>query len=185
MLCVSRVAVFLRRSKAWRNDPRTDPTFMYDVTATYETIVLTAAQISDITVAFKQRFADGKVDSTFFFKTHLALVRLYPLALGVAVVLGCLVTGVNPLYPGLQDEMRRCATETLASAQHLDKYRPLGSSVVPFCLAMCWLGTDDMEVRAQIQRVCGEYMQDYPAVGYEASFMARMASLERKFKLQD
>lgn len=185
MFCISRVPVFLRRSKVWRKSPHADPTFTHDVTATYETIVLAANQVSDLTLRFRQKFADGLVESTLFFKTNFALIRLYPLALSIVAVLGCLLTATNPLYPGLQDELDRCAIEVLASAQQMDKYRPLGSSAMPLCLAMCWTGTGNLEVRAEIARVSGEYMRDYPAPGYADTFIASLAPLERKLKLQD
>ncbi len=183
MLCMSRVPVFLRRGKAWISG-KTDPTLVHDITATYQTAQLASIQLADLSDQLQGRFTRGEVDSKVFFRINFALERLYPLALSVVVVMGCLLTGVNPLYPGLQEEMRRCAVENYAIAQRLNQFRPLGSSAVPLCLSICWAGTDDMEVKQQIERVMTEYMKDYPAAGSAQSLLDSLRPLENKLKLR-
>jgi hypothetical protein len=185
MVCAARIPIFLRRGKLWKLRKDLDPTLGQDVTACYDMIQLSRSQLRDLVTKTQKRFADGEIDYSRFFQIHYALIRLYALCLSIVSAMGCLLSTVNVTYTGIEQDMRDLCEDNLGMAWKLERYRPLGASIVPISLATAWCASPDITQKNEIKTVLRGYMDEYPTMDPSAELIEFLSFLEKRLRLQD
>ncbi|KAK3691315.1 hypothetical protein LTR37_018676 [Vermiconidia calcicola] len=181
MSCLARVPLFIRRGMVWR----TDPMLLQDVMAAFETIHLARVEWRDRFANVQQELLDGKAGTQSLLQAQFVLCRLYAFCLAISIIIGCVLGGVSPDYPGLEEDADACAIEILRLAQIATRYRPLGGSVITICLGVAWIGTHNVALRAALESSWKDYMRDLSVVGDIDSSISDLEMLEKKWRLID
>ena len=183
MYCLSRVPDFLRRGRNWRKDENSEPLLVQEVVVIYEMIQLGRYELKKRFLSVQKRLIDGDEQTTLLLEAQYVLCRVYALCLTIVIVLGCVLTAVNPFYAGLHAELHACAVEITSLAPLLETCRPLGASIMPIALGAAWVGTKDAKLHVSIETLIRDFLMDFSEGQHSDLFISSLESLERRWKL--
>ncbi|KAM5375384.1 hypothetical protein ACJZ2D_005945 [Fusarium nematophilum] len=90
---------------------------------------------------------------------------VYSVLLTIAIALNSLRRTLNPNDTALLEEAAVLTDDFILLARHASRYRPLGASYIPPCLAAVWATTDALtEQQAELERLMAEYQPDFPQI---------------------
>lgn len=93
------------------------------------------------------------------------MVRDFSTAYGILLTLMLILNGIlqafNPEDATLIAEAVILGEDTLSLGQELQKYRPLGASYIPLCLAIAWAAVNDPIQRAKMKIMMEDYQSDF------------------------
>lgn len=183
MRSVAKVPDILNRARKVRKDGGTDESLLIDALAAYH---LAKGAADELRIKYKN--ARFPKEGAFSFKdpivmAHSFFQRSFGLSLTVAIILSCVVTGVDPgnavvIDPSIYID------EVLEIAGSATIYRPLGASFVPMCLMMAWIATGDPAKRKTIEAALKAYESDY-AEGQAVVITPKIEEISRKLRLVD
>ncbi|EFQ99034.1 hypothetical protein MGYG_02046 [Nannizzia gypsea CBS 118893] len=183
MRSVAKVPGLLNRARKIRKDGGTDENLLIDALAAYH---LAKGAADELRIKYnKARFPK---EGQFSFKDPIVMAhsfyqRSFGLSLTVAIILSCVVTGIDPDNAVVVDPSTYI-DEILEIAGSATIYRPLGASFVPMCLMMAWISTGDVTRRATIEAALKAYENDY-AEGQAVVMSPRVEQISRQLRLVD
>ncbi|KAF3480357.1 uncharacterized protein GIQ15_05704 [Arthroderma uncinatum] len=184
MRCVAQVPSLLQRARKLRRDGVEDPTLLADAMASYKDAKDAAEELRA-----KYKKAQLPTEGEFSFKDPIVMAhsfyqRSFGLSLTVAMILNCVVAGIDCENPEFSAESTRYVDEILEIAGSATIYRPLGASFVPLCLMMAWVGTGDVATRKTLEAALKEYEADY-APGQAVMLTPKIEKVSRQLRLLD
>ncbi|KAL8647426.1 MAG: hypothetical protein Q9226_006431 [Calogaya cf. arnoldii] len=84
-------------------------------------------------------------------------LRSLAMALGVGIILNCLLSGLDGTSAAINEESVAWSDEIVQLAERCTMYRPLGSLSMSVALRMAWPGAGCEEVKERIQALLVEY----------------------------
>lgn len=94
-------------------------------------------------------------------RLHAHFQRMYGLGLVIGLILNRVLSAFDTKDNNLIVESTHYATEILALAPQATRYRPIGANYMTMCLVAAWVGTEDKELKSEIEIALKDYQKDF------------------------
>jgi hypothetical protein len=101
---------------------------------------------------------------------HAHFQRTYALGLAVALILGCILSALDPNSSVLEAQLLQHSKEVILIGRNAGQYRPVGTTFMIICLTAAWAGAaSDTQTRRQARDMFMDYRMDLPGLGADYS----------------
>ena len=139
--------------------------YLHEVQPAYDQVVLDREKLRQILVGMSSSNQSSNPDpdspNFAFTKMYTQYQSAYGLLLGLALVLNSILRAFDPFNVTLGEEAAQFSAETIALAEEVAKYRPLGSSYMPTCLTAAWVAMEGTSQQVQIEALLKDWQADF------------------------
>jgi hypothetical protein len=161
LCCLARVPDIMQRGRDTLGAKGQSDQLREETRSLYETFKVTLSQLQARWIAIETPGAIDEYPPVVLLQLHAHYQRSYGLGLAIGIILNCVLSAFGSEDSQVMVESTYFAREITALAEQATRYRPLGASYIVLCLMAAWIGNTDKSLRLLIEKLLGEYQQDF------------------------